>query len=268
MTDGKPMDRYFRNNRSLWDGWAKINYGSDFYDLDGFKSGRTSLRPAEIEEVGDVAGKTLLHLQCHFGLDTLSWARRGAKVTGVDFSEEAVSRARALSDELNIEAEFICSNVYDLPRVLDRQFDIVFTSYGVLCWLPDLDRWAKIVTRYLRPGGMFYMIEFHPLIQTLDDEGKCFERPYFHSPEPLKDERQGSYAAPADSSHTAYEWTHSLGDIVTALISAGLRLELLHEFPFTPYNCWPFLEESEPGKYVLKGRPNTVPLTFSIRGKR
>jgi len=261
------MNKHRETNRDLWDGWARINVKSKFYDVDGFKSGETSLKPVEIEELGDVSGKSLLHLQCHFGLDTLSWARKGAQVTGVDFSGEGISIARSLSKELSIDAEFICSNIYNLPEVMDGQFDIVFTSYGALCWLSDIDRWAEIVKCYLKSGGTFYMIEFHPLIGVLDyEEGRNFENSYFYSPEPTKYEADGSYAdGGSHSPHTAYEWMHNLGDIVTALIAAGLKLEFLHEFPFSPYGCFPFVEEYEPGKYMLKDRPNTIPLTFSIR---
>ncbi len=260
------MDDYARINRGLWDGWAKIHVESKFYDVDGFRKGKTSLQGVELEELGDVSDKTLLHLQCHFGLDTLSWAGKGARVTGVDLSGEAISLARSLSEELDIEAEFICSSIFDLPKVLDRQFDIVFTSYGAINWLPDIGRWAEIVRRCLRPGGTFYMIEFHPAIDMLDDSGERIERSYFHSPEPFIEEVRGSYADPTyDFSHTSYQWTHSLGDVVTALISAGLRLEFLHEFPFSPYDALPFLEEHAPGKFGLKGRPNTIPLLYSIR---
>ena len=261
------MNKHMETNRDLWDGWARINVKSKFYDVDGFKSGETSLRSVEIEELGDVSGKSLLHLQCHFGLDTLSWARKGAQVTGVDFSGEAVSIARSLSKDLGIEAEFICSNIYDLPKILDRQFDIVFTSYGALCWLSDIDRWAEIVKHFLKPGGIFYVIEFHPFINVLDyEEGKRIENTYFYNPEPINYQVKGSYADPDDDFvSSAYEWAHGLGDIVTALTSAGLKIEFMHEFAFSPYGCFPFVEETEPGKYMLKDRPNTMPLTFSIR---
>lgn len=267
MKGGSHMDKHIETNRDLWDGWARINVKSTFYDVDGFKAGKSSLNPVEIAELGDVSGKSLLHLQCHFGLDTLSWARSGAQVTGVDFSNEAIATAQSLSEELGIIAEFIHSNIYDLPKILDRQFDIVFTSYGALCWLSDIERWAQIVKRSLKAGGTFYMIEFHPIIHVLDyDEGKRFEHSYFYSAEPVEYEAEGSYAdGDSHSPHKAYEWTHNLGDVVTALIAAGLKLEFLHEFPFSPYGCFPFVKEYEPGKYMLKDRPNTIPLTYSLR---
>lgn len=262
-------DEAMAANRSLWDGWARLHFSSPFYDVEGFRAGKSSLCPVEVEEVGEVEGKTLLHLQCHFGLDTLSWARRGAVVTGVDFSEEAIALARALSAELGIPATFLCANVYDLPQLLPRQFDVVFTSYGVLGWLPDLDRWAEVVAHHLRPGGTFYMVEFHPVLGMLDEDGETLAYPYFPQAEPLKSEARGSYAVPdAEFTATAYEWPHSLGEVVTALLQAGLRLEFLHEFAYSTCGCWPFLQEVEPGKWVWKGRTNQFPHMFSVRATR
>lgn len=263
------MNNYAEINRDLWDGWTKIHAESGFYDLKGFKDGKSTLKSVEIEELGDVSGKSMLHLQCHFGLDTLSWAKRGAHVTGVDFSEKAVSLARSLSNELDIPAEFIRSDIFELPKILDRRFDIVFTSHGVLAWLYDLNRWAEVVTSYLKLGGMFYIVEFHPFLNVLGDKGENIEHPYFHNKKPMKYNVQGSYAEPdADFSHTCYQWCHGLGDVVTALISAGLKLEFVHEWPYSAYNCCPFFEESEQGHYILKSRPNTIPLMFSIRAIR
>ena len=260
------MTDYIDANRQLWDRWTKLHAASAFYDVDGFKEGNSTLMPVELEELGDVAGKTLLHLQCHFGLDTLSWARAGAVVTGVDFSPDAIEMARSLSDELDIPATFLCADIYDLPETPETQFDIVFTSYGVLTWLPDLDRWAQLIARYLKPGGTFYIVEFHPLISMLDDDGERITYPYFRTDEPLRFEGEGSYAASDDGvTQTAYEWPHGLGEIVTALLAAGLRLDYLPEFPFSPYHFPPYLEEAEPGRYVWKDRSVTVPLLFSIR---
>lgn len=264
-----PVKDFFETNRGLWNGYTRINAGSEFYDLAGFKAGKTSLQPIELDELGDVSGKSLLHLQCHFGLDTMSWTRKGARVTGVDLSDEAISLARSLSEELGIEAEFINSNIYDLPDVLQGQFDIVFTSYGALCWLSDVDRWAKVVGRFLKPGGVFYMVEFHPFIGILDDEGNDIERSYFYNATPMTYEAQGNYADwDADFRHRAYEWQHPISEVVSALISAGLELEFLREFPYSPYACDPFTEELEPGKYALKGRPDTIPLLYSIRATK
>ena len=264
------MDEHFRTNQGLWNGLARIHIGSKFYDVEGFRAGKASLKHVELEELGDVAGKTLLHLQCHFGQDTLSWARLGAKATGVDFSEKAISLAQSLNEELGLDARFIQSNVFDLPKVLDEQFDIVFTSYGAINWLNDINAWAELVARHLKPGGTFYMVEFHPFLDTLDDDGRLGGGSYFHKPEPTMWESEGSYAdRDAGFSHKAYEWTHNIGDVVTSLISAGLRLEFLHEFPYSTYDALHFaLEQIGPDKYALPDHPDTIPLMYSIRATR
>jgi 2-polyprenyl-3-methyl-5-hydroxy-6-metoxy-1,4-benzoquinol methylase len=149
------MDDYLAANKALWNEWTAIHETSSFYNLEGFKAGGSRLRDYEVDEVGDVTGKSLLHLQCHFGIDTLSWARLGARVTGADFSERAIELARSLAAELGLDATFVRSDLYDLSSVLDGQFDVVYTSRGVLGWLPDLERWAEVVAHFLRPGGVF-----------------------------------------------------------------------------------------------------------------
>lgn len=263
------MDEHFRTNRALWDGWARMHERSAFYDVDAFRAGALTLQPIELEQLGDVSGKRLLHLQCHLGLDTLSWARLGAQVTGVDFSPRAVSFARSLADELGLKARFVCSNVYDVQTELREPFDIVFASYGVLAWIPDVRRWAEIAASYLNPGGEFHLVEFHPVANTLDDSGSSLAHPYFHSKEPLRYQAQGSYAEPeAEFSHEAYEWTHSVADVLNALISAGLTIRAVREFAWTPYNCFPFLEEREKGRWYVRGEGPLVPLTFSIMAER
>lgn len=265
MSSGHPIEA----NRQLWDAWTDINARSAFYDLEGFRTGRSSLQAIEIEEIGAVAGKSLLHLQCHFGLDTLSWARLGAKVTGVDLSPKAIELARSLAAELSLEARFICADVLALREVIDERFDIVFTSYGVLDWLPSLTAWAQVIAALLKPGGVFYIVEFHPLLSTLDDVGvaRC---DYFRDGQAVEVEERGSYADPeADYKGSSHTFVHTLGEIVSALTQAGLRLEFLHEFPFSPYDCFPFTELVEPGKAALRGHPaGTLPLLFSLRASR
>ncbi len=263
------MSKYIETNLSLWNGWTEINKNSNMYDLEGFKAGKNKLKSIELEELTDVSGKTMLHLQCHFGLDTLSWARMGALVTGVDFSPKAITLAKSLSEELKIPARFIRSELFDLSNVLEEKFDIVFTSYGVLTWIDDIDKWAGLVARYLKPGGIFYMVEFHPVLSMIDDNGEKLEYPYFHSPKPMKFVSEGSYSDPEnDFRHDSYEWFHSLGEIITALISAGLRIDFIHEFPYSPTNCCTFFIEGGPGKYVVKKYPGLLPLVFSIRAVR
>ncbi len=190
------MDEYYSANKKVWDEFAKIHFKSEHYRVKEFLAGETSLKPYELEDIGkEVKGKTLLHLQCHFGLDTLSWAREGAKVTGVDFSSDAVKLATHLAEEINIDAKFIQSNIYDLPDVLDEQFDFVYTSIGVLCWLHDIDRWGEIIAHFLKPGGVFYIAELHPFSMVFDKEHKkeeSSEDDYFHNPEPMEFKVEGT----------------------------------------------------------------------------
>jgi SAM-dependent methyltransferase len=270
------MEDYMKINRERWNELVDIHAKSDFYNLEGFKVGIRPLHELEIEELAaDVPGKSLLHLQCHFGMDTLTWARLGAKVTGVDFSDQAIAQAQALSKELSIDATFVCSNVYDLPQVLSGQFDIVFTSYGVLSWLPDLQRWGQVIAHFLKPGGLFYIAEGHPFIYIFNDESPSrdfkINYPYFLT-EPIKSEVQGSYADPtAQLVHTTqYWWNHSLSEIINALISAGLKINFLHEFPFCAWACLPDMEEGPDCMFRFKDERlrNILPLTFSIKATK
>ena len=267
-------DEMIEANRALWNEWTRVHETSEFYDVAAFKAGRETLRPLEIEELGDVAGKSLLHLQCHFGLDTMSWARLGAKATGVDFSEEAISTAQSLSNELGIDARFICSNIYDLPNILDEQFDIVFTSYGVLAWLPDLDKWAQTVAHFVKPGGVFHIAEIHPIESMMEYDAETgelkWEYPYFFQSQPIKSECVHTYAAEdaASGSPVTYEWCHSLGEIVTSLINAGLTIEYLHEFPFCCYQPFPCMTQDENGWWRLPEKYRDLPLLFSIKARK
>ena len=268
-------NEYIDANRRHWDEVTPIHVASEFYDVASFKAGRSKLKPVELAELGDVRGKSLLHLQCHFGMDTLSWARdEGAIVTGVDFSEPAVEQARALAGELRIKARFIHSNVYDLPDVLDERFDIVFTSYGVLGWLPDIARWARVAAHFVRPGGTFYIVEFHPFVNVFDEtpgvDDLYVKYPYFELPEPFKDDSGADYADPSTAlAHTTTYWfPHSLGDVVSSLIDAGLRIEHLHEFPFSTYQFLPFTQRMPDGTVRLTKHDGSVPLLYSIRATK
>jgi SAM-dependent methyltransferase len=267
------MQEYIDTNRAWWNERVPVHAGSSFYDLQSFRDGGLTLMPLERRELGDVEGRSLLHLQCHFGLDTLSWARLGARATGVDFSEEGIALARSLSAELGIEATFIHSDVYELPDLLSREFDIVFTSYGVLAWLPDLRRWADVIARFLAAGGIFYIAEIHPFAMVFYDEEDA-ERlrvyyPYFHDTEPLRFECEGSYASATACIHNVtYEWTHSLGDILNALISAGLKIDYLHEFPYACYKMFPFLVQDEAGWWRLRESDGSIPMTFSLKATK
>jgi len=263
------MDNYQRANLAVWNEWAEINAKSKSYDVAGFRAGNSSLRSIELEELGEVAGKSLLHLQCHFGLDTLSWARRGAAVTGVDFSDKAVGLAQALARDVGLEARFICSDLYALPAVLSGQFDIVYTSYGVLCWLRDLERWAELIAHFLKPGGVFYIADFHPFIKVFDDAAASDLRvkyPYFYHPTPSEWQVQGSYAdrEAQTTEPVEYEWMHSLGEIVSVLAAAGLRIEFLHEHRCSVSQTLECMEQDAQGWWRFKGS-HDLPLMFSLR---
>jgi SAM-dependent methyltransferase len=268
----------FAANRSLWDTWTAIHVGGEFYDLDGFRAGGVRLRPYEIEMVGDVAGRSLLHLQCHFGIDTLSWARLGARVTGADLSPAAVEAARTLATELGFpEARFVESNLYDLPAVLDGEFDVVYTSRGVLAWLPDIRAWAQVVARFVAPGGRFFITEAHPVFSVFENDGVApgelrLRYPYWEHHDPLVFPVTGSYADPDAEvgDETEHSWDHGLGEIVTALIDAGLRIEALVEHPFLAWKA-DFLVEEPPGSgewRIPPDGPGELPLMFSLLASR
>lgn len=265
------MSEHLEINRAWWDEKVSFHAKSGFYDVETFKAGKLTLMDLEREELGDVVGKSLLHLQCHFGLDTLSWARLGAQVTGVDFSAAGIAMADSLSREVGVEANFVCSDIYDLPRALSGRFDIVFTSYGVLCWLPDLRRWAEVIAHFLEPYGTFYIAEIHPFASVFydgeDAEDLEVHYPYFHDAQPMRFENQGSYASGGSTGtcHVTYEWAHSLGDVVNALISAGLHIEFLHEFPYACYRMFPFLKQDRDGWWRLKEKRGSIPMTFSLK---
>jgi len=266
------MDKYTKGNLELWNELTPIHARSEFYDVEGFKEGRNTLKSIELEEVGYVSGKSLLHLQCHFGMDTMSWARLGAKVTGIDFSDKAITLARSLSKETGIKADFICSDIYKLPNVLHKTFDIVFTSYGVLTWLPDMMKWAEIISHFLKRGGTFYIVECHPVTSIFDNSNSATElkvtQSYFHSAEPIRWEPERDYAdASAVVRSPSYEWTHNLSDIINALLSAGLRIEFLHEFPVSCYQWIPFATKQANDRYWhIEG--DRLPLTFSLKATK
>lgn len=269
------MDDYTKANLDWWNEAASVHARGDAYELAQFKSGKSKLKPLELGEVGDVAGKSLLHLQCHFGLDTLSWARLGAKVTGVDFSDQAIHLAQAISKEVGLDAQFICSNIYDLPDVLQPagEFDIVFTSYGAICWLPDLQPWGQLIANYLKPGGFFYIAEGHPFMWTFDEKTPELKPgyPYFSS-EPIKDESVGTYAEKnARLEHTTtYGWNHTFSEIFGSLLSSGLSIDFLHEHTFCAWDCLQDMEQDEDRFWRFKDlqKRKMIPLMFSLKATK
>jgi SAM-dependent methyltransferase len=256
-----------RTNREMWDERVPIHTASDFYDVEGFLAGASSLRPFEVAEVGDVSGRTLVHTQCHFGLDALSWARRGATVTGLDFSQPAIDAARALAARAGLQAEFVQADVYDASSALGgRRFDVVYTGLGAINWLPDIEAWARTMASLVAPGGIFYLSEFHPFSNVFADEDLSVAHAYFHEGPFVWDE-PGTYAdLEAPTVHNrSIEWGHGLGEVVSAVIAAGLRIEFLHEHDHTLFPRWPFLRREEGGIYRLPEGTPSLPLMFSLR---
>lgn len=267
-------DEWVDLNRRWWDERAPIHVDSELYAVSDFLADpdATTLRPFEVDEVGDVRGRTLVHPQCHFGLDTLSWARRGAQVTGLDFSPAAVAAATDVAGRAGLDAGFVAGNVYDaVDLVGGRTFDVVYTGLGALNWLPDIDRWARVMAALASPGGMLYLAEFHPLHAILGDDDLTVAYPYFHDRDaPLEFDEPGTYAdLEATTEHNrTVEWTHGLGTVVTAIIEAGFAVELLHEFDYTLFPRWPFLVKSGRDTYRLPEGMPSIPLMYSVRARR
>ena len=266
-------DHALLSNKALWNELTAVHARGETYRMTAFKEGAKQLDPLVRTEVGEVAGKSLLHLQCHFGIDTLLWARLGARVTGIDFADEAITLARQLSDEIGIPATFIEANLYDLPQVLEGTFDLVYTSWGVLSWLPDLTEWGQIIARYLAPGGFFYIAEEHPFLRVFYDEDDAtslrVHYDYFHHAQPLYFPPGHDYADQTQRlTNPEYTWNHSVGDILTALIDAGLRIAFFHEHPFVPWTALKFLVSDEQGYWRLPPEYPSLPLSFSLKATK
>ncbi len=255
---------YLTLNRESWNQRTEHHLKSAFYDNENFKKGASSLNEIELELLGDLEGKSVLHLQCHFGQDTLSLARLGAKVTGVDLSDKAIESARQLAEELNLEAEFICCNLYDLPQHLNRQYDLVFTSYGTIMWLPELEPWAKIIHDFLKPGGKFVFVEFHPAVWMYDDDFTHIQYSYFKT-EPIIEEETGTYADKnAAIKQTCVTWNHSLSEVVNNLLQNNLTLNLLNEYDYAPYNFLSHTEKIGEKRYQISKFGNKLPLVYAL----
>lgn len=257
-------------NRQYWDELAPVHLKA-YTEVQHLRDGGINLDPLELEELGDVGGKTLLHLQCHIGTDTLSWVRQGARVTAVDFSEKSLKIASSLSAELDLPARFIESNLYQLQEKLNEQFDVVYTSRGVLNWLKDIDAWGQIVARYLKPGGMFYIMETHPILYIFDDrEAGKITYPYFSIPEPLVwDDDEPDYADPDYIPKSpCCEWPWALSEIQNALIRAGLNIESFQEHERLFFKMLPDMEELREGWYHLPHLKGKLPLMFTLRASK
>ncbi|MBS1615394.1 MAG: class I SAM-dependent methyltransferase [Bacteroidetes bacterium] len=255
-------------NRALWNARVPFHVQSEFYDLQGFLAGASTLTEIELPLLGNISGKHVLHLQCHFGLDTLSLARLGARVTGLDFSETALSEARRIATHAGLDARFVLADVYDAAASIPEPADCVFTSYGVLGWLPDLTRWAREVAHCLHPGGELVLAEFHPVIWMYDDQFSKLSYSYFKK-EPIIEQSVGTYAdTTADLSLPSMDWNFSLGELLTALLEAGFRITHFQEYDFSPFPCFPGSVVAGQHRWQISGKEALLPMCFSLKAQK
>ncbi|MDP5170482.1 MAG: class I SAM-dependent methyltransferase [Bacteroidia bacterium] len=255
---------YLDMNRDSWNQRTAYHLTSQFYDVKGFLAGKNSLQKPELDLLGDVNGKTILHLQCHFGQDSLSLARMGAQVVGVDLADKAIDAARDLNEQLGLSAEFIQCDLFSLPQHLDRQFDIVFTSYGTIGWLPDIAQWAGIVNRYLKPGGRFVFAEFHPVLWMLDNDLDKIVYRYFHS-DPIVEQEEGTYTDRSAEIHgTTMSWNHGLAEVIQALIHEKLVLRRFDEYDYSPYDCFSHTVEVGERMWRIKHLDDKIPMMYTL----
>jgi SAM-dependent methyltransferase len=259
---------WVESNRRLWEASTPHHVTSAFYDVDSFRAGRSSLDRLELEAVGPVAGRSLLHLQCHFGMDTLSWARLGADVTGLDFSAVAIAAARELAGEVGVEATFVEGDA--MSADLGRTFDVVFASWGAITWIPDIGAWMATAARHLAPGGRLALVDRHPFTWLWDDDPGVTEfvvrYPYFLDGRPLRFEYERTYAGAPVAGQVEYAFNHDLGSIVTAAAAAGFHVERLTENPTITWQALPFLEQDDDGWWHMAATP--LPLSFSLVATR
>ena len=260
---------YINQNKAVWNSRVEDHANSEFYDVKSFLEGTNTLNSIELDLLGDLKNKKVLHLQCHFGLDTLSLSRLGADATGVDFSEKAIEKAETLSEQAGLNASFICADVYSLPDQLQQQFDMVFTSYGTIGWLPDMDQWAKVIQHFLKPGGQLILVEFHPVVWMFDSNFDKIVYPY-HNKFPIVEELEGSYATEKEvkEKHTEIGWNHSLSEVMSALLQNGFRIDAFEEYDYSPYNCFNGMIEFEPNKYRIEKLEDKIPLVYALKATK
>jgi SAM-dependent methyltransferase len=269
------MGEYQDVNRANWDAHAPIHAASPDYAIDRFLADPEFVSQVvefDLPRLGDVRGARGVHLQCHIGTDTISLARLGSKMTGLDFSAEALKEGRRLAELTGADVDFVQADLYDAPTVLDHgAFDLVFTGIGALCWLPRIGEWARVVATLLKPGGRLFIREGHPMMWALadrDDELLVVEHAYFEIEEPIVWEGAGTYVE-TDAvleTHVSYEWNHGLGEIITALFDAGLDLTMLVEHDSVPWPAFPGrMEALGNGEYRLADRPERLPHSYTLQ---
>lgn len=258
-----PKD-YLDTNKATWNQKVDYHVDSEFYNMEAFLNGQSTLNDIELRLLGDITGKKILHLQCHFGQDTISLSKMGAQVTGMDLSDKAISKARELATQLNTNTTFVCSDVYDLPNQLQGQFDIVFTSYGTIGWLPDLDKWAKVIQHFLKPGGKFVFVEFHPVVWMFDNHFTKIEYSYFNT-ETIIETVSGTYAdKEAPLKNDSVSWNHPLTEVINSLIKNTLEINTFEEYDYSPYSCFNEVEEFTTNKFRIKHLDNKIPMIYAI----
>lgn len=257
-------DNYQEINKNTWNSKVEYHLASDFYGQHDFLNGKSSLKPIELELLGNVSGKSVLHLQCHFGQDTISLARMGALATGADISDKAITAAQSAAVETGTNASFVCCDIYDLPNQLQQKFDIVFTSYGTIGWLPNLDKWARVISHFLKPGGKLVFAEFHPVVWMYDDDFEAVVYNYSNEAA-IVESAPGTYAdKDAPISGQTVNWNHGLAEVLTSLIGNGLSIDVFREYDYSPYACFNGLYEFEPGKFRIKKFGNKIPMVYAL----
>lgn len=257
-------ENYIEINKQTWNNKIPVHLDSEFYDMQSFLKGKNSVPEIDLELLGDIKGKTILHLQCHFGQDTLSLARLGAKCTGVDLSDKAIEKAQELNRKLNLDAKFISCDVYDTLEHINEQFDVVYTSYGTIGWLPDLDKWAKVISHFLKPNGKFVFVEFHPVVWMFDDDFTKIQY-HYHNEKAIVEEYSGTYADKDAAIKTDYiGWNHSLSEVFQSLMNNDLQIEHFEEYDYSNYNCFSETIEFEPRKFRIKHLENRIPMMYSL----
>lgn len=259
-------------NRKFWDEVTPHHISSEYYATAEFRRGANVLDPIVREGIGEIAGKRLLHLQCHFGLDTLSLARMGADVTGLDFSGKAIAEARKLAEETGIEATFIESDVLSMPDDLG-EFDVVFASWGVISWVQDISAWFRAAAQRLGRGGRLHLVDFHPVAAIMDDtvgpDSAFFVRYPYESDKPLIQDEASDYATPARlRANRTVEWQHGVGSLLNGVIQAGLTIERFRELDRIPWRGLPQLLEAGDGYWRLPPDAPAFPLAFELSAKR
>ncbi|MGI9607093.1 MAG: class I SAM-dependent methyltransferase [Acidimicrobiales bacterium] len=267
------MDKYRAANLANWDERVEGHLAPDGYNVAELVDDSDYLTHVvrfDRQRLGDVSGRTLLHSQCHIGTDTLSWAKLGAQVTGLDFSPKAIEACRNIAQRLGIEATFVETEFYDAPDHIAGQFDIVYTSVGAICWLPDIDRWGEVLADFLKPGGTFYIRDTHPVVATLDDlredQELVMTYDYFRGDGPIQypDEPESYLGSATLTNLELYEWPHTIADVMNSLIRAGLTIERVEELQHLDWAFFNWMEESDGAWSLPADLHNRLPLQFSV----